>query len=126
MTRMKATSILHLSTFALLCFFTSSCVTYTKYHDEPRRKVSFSSTSAAQTFYDAYASVDTPYGNGSLSATITLPYWQLKKDTESIKFNAAIQIADTNHDNLISEKEARSYAEAIAADRKQKWEDQKF
>ncbi|MES2659544.1 MAG: hypothetical protein V4689_13075 [Verrucomicrobiota bacterium] len=125
---MKTTSIRHLTTLVLLCGFTSSCVTYTKYKDETRTKVNFSSTSTAQTFYDAYASVDSPMGNGCLVAKIPLPlpYWQMTKDTENTKFNAAVQIADTNHDNIISKKEARAYAASVAAERKQKWEDLKF
>ncbi len=124
---MKTMSIRHLTITTLLCCLASSCVTYTKYQDEPRRKVRFSSAPTAQTFYDAYASVDSPIGHGSVYAFLPLtPYWQRTKETENTKFNAAIQIADTNHDNLISEKEARPYATAIAESRKQKLQDQKF
>ena len=127
MNRMKTTSIRHLSTIALLCCC-SSCVTYTKYKDETRMQVSFSSTSTAQTFYDAYASVGSPVGNGSVVAKIPrpIPYWQMTKDTENTKFNAAVRMADTNHDHIISQKEARAYAATVAADRKPHCGDEKF
>ena len=127
MNRMKTTSIRHLSTIALLCCC-SSCVTYTKYKDETRMKVSFSSTSTAQIFYDAYASVGSPVGNGSVVAKIPqpIPYWQTTKDTENTKFNAAVRMADTNHDHIISQKEARAYAATVAEDRKQLCGDEKF
>jgi hypothetical protein len=127
MNRMKTTSIRHLSTIALLCSC-SSCVTYTKYNDETRMKVSFSSTSTAQTFYDAYASVGSPVGKGCIVASIPLsfPYRQMTKDTENTKFNAAVQMADINHDHIISQKEARAYAATIAADRKPQCGYEKF
>ncbi|RYD47148.1 MAG: hypothetical protein EOP83_28495 [Verrucomicrobiaceae bacterium] len=121
---MKTTStIRHLSFLALLSGLTSSCVTYTRYQDEPRAKVAFSSTKAAQTFYDAYASVGTPVGNGAVKAYIPLylPYWQTKQDTENKKFNAAFHTADTNHDKRLSEKEARAYDTTVKADRKPEW-----
>lgn len=124
-TCMKTTSMMrHLSVIALLCGLTSSCVTYTRYQDEPRAKVGFSSTKAAQTFYDAYSSVGTPVGKGEVKASIPLylPYWQTKQDTENKKFNAAFHTADTNHDKLLSEKEARAYDTTVTAGRKPKWE----
>lgn len=119
---MNTTSVRRPSAIALLCgslcALTSSCVTYTKYHDEPRAKVRFASTKAAQTFYDAYSSVGKPVGNGSLTVSLTppMPYWQRTKDTESKQFNAAIKIADANQDATITEKEARTYATTINAD----------
>ena len=128
MNRMKTTSIRHLSTIALLCCCSSSCVVYTKYKDETRMKVSFSSTSTAQTFYDAYASVGSPVGNGSVVARIPrpIPYLQMTTDTENTKFNAAVRMADTNHDRIIAQKEARAYAATVAANRKQQCGDEKF
>lgn len=127
MTSMKLSSLRFPSIIASLCLLSSSCVTYTAYQDEPRRKVSFSSARAAQTFYDAYASVDTPYGNGNVFVTL-IPIYPPYRTTpkENIKFNAAIQSADTNHNNIISEKEAQAYSTTIAEGRKQEWEDSKF
>lgn len=122
--QMKTTSISRLSAILLLCGFASNCITYTKYQDEPRAKVKFASTRAAQTFYDAYASLDTPTGRGSIDAMIPLylPYRQTKQDTENKKFNAAFGIADANHDDFLSDREASTYAAKVAEDRKQKWE----
>lgn len=120
---MKTRSIRRLTTIALLCglpcSLTTSCVTYTKHQDEPRVKTRFASTTAAQVFYDAYASVGTPMGKGSIKVGIMLqlPYSQTNIDTENKKFNAAIHMADTDHDNLISEKEARVYSKSVTTDR---------
>jgi Ca2+-binding EF-hand superfamily protein len=123
---MKTASIIrHLSVIVLPCCLATSCVTYTRFEDETRAKPRFASTAAAQVFYDAYASVDSPMGNGTISVSIAppMPYWQTKKDTENKKFNAAIKIADANHDGNISEKEARAYAKNVTADRKQEWDE---
>ena len=114
---------------ASLCLLSSSCVTYTTYKDAPRRKVAFSSTKAAQTFYDAYSLIDTPNGNGELTVVLIAvrsPYLHSTKPKENVKFNAAIQAADTNHNNIISEKEAKVYSKTIAEDRNQKWEKSRF
>ncbi len=126
---MKNTSVSTFSTIALLCCITSGCVTCTTYRDEPRRKVRFSSARTAQTFYDAYASIGTPIGSGILSVGVgfpmPLPYRRSTVPTENVKFNAAIQAADTDHNGVISEQEARTYAAQIAADRQRQWEEKK-
>lgn len=109
-----------------LCCLGTSCVRYTAYQNEPRRKVIFASARAAQNFYDGYVSLGTPYGNGEVKAGLfianPLPYWKNTVPTENVKFNAEIQVADTNHNGVISEKEARVYSEKISSARHQKWE----
>jgi len=125
---MKTTTCLRLSAVAVFCCLTSNCITYTRCQDEPRAKVRFASIKAAQSFYDAYSSVGKPVGNGTITVRITppMPYWQSKKDTDNKQFNAAFRTADTNHDFLLTEKEARVYADAVLADRKRQLTDEDF
>lgn len=124
MTNMKAPYVFALAAISLLGCITTSCVgvTYTKYKDEPRQRIRFSSTAAAQTFYDAYASIDRPqvrdgrFHSIKVYAGLVSPYSQHTKTTENIGFNAAVQRADANRNGTITEKEARAYAAKVAAD----------
>jgi hypothetical protein len=94
----------------LLSCLTSGCVTHTTVKDEPRQSVRFSTAQAAQTFYDAYLSSASPKGQGSVSVSVPLPYWHQTVSTDNVLFNTAVRSADSNHDGIISEEEARAFA----------------
>lgn len=129
MMKMKTPPVAIHATIGLLCCFGSSClnVTYTRIKDEPRREVRFTSTKSARTFYDAYAAVGThkikdgKKRNISVKAMVILPYWQNSKSTENVKFNAAVQTADADQNGTVSEKEARTYADAVAEEKESMW-----
>jgi hypothetical protein len=95
---------------ALIGCLTSGCVTHTTVKDEPRQGVRFSSAEAAQTFYDAYLYAASPKGHGSVTLSVPTPYWHRTVSTDNIHFNSAVRIADSNHDGIISEEEARAFA----------------
>ncbi len=94
----------------LLVFATSGCVMYTSVKTEARQSVQFSSALAAQSFYDAYLAAASPTGHGSISIYLPPPYWHRTVPTDNIRFNAAIQSADVDHDGVISDEEAVAYA----------------
>ncbi len=100
----------YLTTTALLTFLISGCVSHTTIKDEPRQKVRFSSAEAAQIFYDAYLSADSPKGRGSMSVFVALPYKHQTTSTDNVRFNSAVQTADINHNGLISKGEADAFA----------------
>jgi hypothetical protein len=91
----------------------SGCVTHTTVKDELRQTVRFTSPQAAQTFYDAYLSVNSPKGNGSVVLYAPLPYWRRAITTDNVRFNAAVGATDSNRDSTISDDEAQSYAAKI-------------
>ena len=94
----------------------TGCVTRVITKNEPRRQVSFASATAAQTFYDAYLAhyhSNWPSTNAvinNVSVSIHLPYWQYKNVSANVRFNRAVEAADTSHDGTISEVEAQAYA----------------
>lgn len=95
---------------ALLSCLTSGCVTRITYKNEPRRGVRFSNVQAAQAFYEALLFANTPKGRGVVSLGIPLPYGHRTLSTANVRFNEAVQTADSNHDGIISESEARAFA----------------
>lgn len=106
--------IIHIAIPTIIACLTSGCVsTYYNVKDEPRQKVRFISTEAAQTFYDAMLSENSPRGNGILSFGVAVPYRREILSTHNVRFNSAIQSADSNGDRMISEKEARAYAARV-------------
>jgi hypothetical protein len=109
---MKTTHIIPII-IALFGCLMSGCVMYTSIKDEPRQSVRFSSPEAAQTFYDAYLSVASPKGRGSVVIYITLPYRHRIVSTDNVHFNSAVLLADSNHDGVISDDEARASAAKI-------------
>ncbi len=106
MTKMKTTHII----IPLLTCLTSGCVSHISIKDEPRKNVRFSSPKAAQTFYDAYLSADSPKRSLSLGIFVPLPYRHQTVSTDNVRFNSVVQKVDSNHDGVISDKEARAFA----------------
>jgi hypothetical protein len=100
----------------LLGCIASGCVSQTTFKDEPRQSVHFASAEAAQTFYDAYLARYYHFSPSDKTKTnevaifIAMPYWHHTVQTENYHFNHAIQLADTNHDGIISDAEAQAYA----------------
>jgi hypothetical protein len=109
---MKKKSIAIPAIITLLCCITSGCVTRTTVKDEPRQSVQFASAQAAQTFYDAYIS-HYYQSSAQLTVALPLPYTHSKLVSDDVRFNHAVQLADTNHDGIISESEAQAYAEKV-------------
>jgi hypothetical protein len=104
-------------TTALLIAAVSGCVTRAIVKNEPRKNIQFASVAAAQVFYEAYLNHTHPVWPDStnavinnVSVTIHLPYWQYHTVSENVRFNRAVEAADTNHDGVISEAEAQAYA----------------
>jgi len=97
-----------------------STTSYT-YQDAPQTPVKFESLQAEQTFYDAvlakyYPAPKSPDGKG-FDSDLYLPL-SIEHDvrkTSHVLFNEAVAAADTNHDGVITEAEAKTYAAAIAA-----------
>jgi hypothetical protein len=106
---------------ALLVCVVSGCVTYVTTKNEPRDNVRFENAQAAQTFYDAYLAHSYNrnfYGKtNAVSRVVTIgihpPYWQYKNMTDNVRFNRAVDLADANHDGLITLTEAQAYAEKV-------------
>jgi hypothetical protein len=117
-----------LAASGLISCISSSCVavSHTRFKDEPRQSVRFSSGTAAQTFYDAYISINAArVTDGKLNkfeakSGVLPPYWMHSVPTENVQFNAAVKEADLNHNNNITEKEARAYAGKVAIERDKK------
>lgn len=107
---MKTSHITIPASIAVLSCITSGCVTHTTIKDESRQSVHFSSPEAAQTFYDAYLSVTSPKGHGVVTLYVALPYQHRTVSTDNVRFNSAVQAADSNHDGIISEEEALAFA----------------
>ncbi len=98
------------ATIAFISCLTAGCVSHTTIKDEPRQSVRFSSSQAAQTFYDAYLSTTSPKGRGSLSVFVALPYRHQTVSTDNVHFNCAVRAADSDHNGVISTEEASAFA----------------
>ena len=107
---MKTKHITIPAIIALLSCLTSGCVSHTTIKDEPRKSVRFSSPRSAQTFYDTYLSAASPKGRGSMSVYVALPYKHETELTDNVRFNSAVQTADSNHNGFISSEEVRAFA----------------
>jgi hypothetical protein len=109
---MKITHLAIAPTIALFAL-TSGCVTTGTAKDEPRLHVGFATAQSAQTFYETYLATYYPPRGGYFTVGVPLPYEHRKISTDNIYFNRAIQSADCNHDNVITEEEARTYAKKM-------------
>lgn len=109
---MKTTHVTIPAIIALISCLTSGCVSHITIKDEPRQSVRFSSPQSAQTFYDAYLSATSPEGRGSVSVyvALALPYQHKTVSTDNVRFNCAVQTADSNHNGVISREEAGAFA----------------
>ena len=94
------------------------CVSTSTVKNEPRATVQFASPTAAQVFYEAYITkiYTRPMGENfciGVGVPVWLPYKHREYLTDNVYFNAAVKAADTNHDGVISEEEAKRYRESV-------------
>jgi hypothetical protein len=90
------------------------CITHTTARNEPRQSVHFSSERSAETFYEAYLAISYPSDKQSFVAiSIGMPYTHRTISTDNVRFNRAVQSADSNGDGIISDAEAESYAAKV-------------
>lgn len=109
---MKVSTLIGGPICAVLCVALCGCmVTYTSVKDTPRVAVTFQSAEGAKTFYEAYLYryYSQPYGR-KISIGIPLPYLHSEVKTDNVYFDDAVRAADTNHDGIISDQEARAYS----------------
>ncbi|HSY17579.1 MAG TPA: hypothetical protein VK815_04555 [Candidatus Acidoferrales bacterium] len=105
----------NLASLFLIPLLLTGCITHRTIQSEPRQSVTFASTHAAQTFYDTYLALNHPSasGKGDVSFGLVLPYRHYTVRTENVRFNEAVKSADTDHDGIISDTEADTYAKKI-------------
>lgn len=96
----------------VLTCLASGCVVHTTVKNPSRQPIRFETAKTAQTFYDTYLAAADPKGNGSLSVglSLPLPYRHQTVETDNVRFNAAVEMADRNHDRVISKDEAQAFA----------------
>src|SRR5262245_27378323 len=99
---MKTNRCIASALVVLLAGLMTGCVSVTRVKNEPRHSVRFDSPEAAQNFYDAYLSSFSPSGNGTVAVFVSPPYWHHTVKSDNVRFNAAIQSADLDHDDVIS------------------------
>ena len=104
-----------LTSIFLIPLLLTGCITNRTIKDEPRQSVAFASAHAAQTFYNTYLALNHPSetSKGDVSFGFPLPYHHYTVRTENLRFNDAIRSADTDHDGIISDAEADTYAKKI-------------
>lgn len=113
---MKITSLGGVLCVCLFLMASGGCVTTGVVKNEQRDSVRFASATGAQIFYEAYITKNYthPMGSGpSFAVGAPLPYRHHVYSTDNVYFNAAVRSADTNHDGVISDEEARVYADSI-------------
>lgn len=93
----------------ILAAFVAGCATRTTVKDAARQNVQFTTPKATQVFYDTYRADTEPKGN-SFALAVPLPYQHKTLATDNVRFNAAVKTADTNHDGIITEEEAQTFA----------------
>jgi len=86
-------------------------------HDEARTPVSFESDAAARTFYETLSRMPDrgKYGESKTEITIPIVFEHERKVVtgRNHAFNDAVARCDTNHDGVITEQEARIFAETV-------------
>lgn len=109
---MKQTQMARSGLITVMTCLASGCVVHTTVRNPSRQSIRFESAKTAQTFYDTYLSAADPKGNGSLAIglSLPLPYWHKTVETDNVRFNAAVQMADTNHDGFLSKDEVQAFA----------------
>jgi hypothetical protein len=113
---MKAHRLFRGAICLLFCVGAVGCVQTTSVKDSPRAAVTFETAAGAQIFYEAYLSKNygrSGKGNLIVYVDIPLPYWHKEVKTDNVLFNDAISAADTNHDGIISDDEARAYSAKV-------------
>jgi hypothetical protein len=87
----------------------------TVYREEARLKVEFENDTAGRLFYEALSRMrehrDTTESHSHVSLPIVFDSQTTVREGESIAYNEAVRQCDSNHDGLITETEARIFAE---------------
>ena len=107
---MKTNRLFVAALAALLAGLAAGCVSHTTVKNEPRQSVRFASPEAAQNFYDAYLSGFSPTGKGTVAVYVPPPYWHRTVSSDNVRFNTAVQSADLDHNDVISDEEAQAFA----------------
>ncbi|HHY85296.1 MAG TPA: hypothetical protein GYA07_07135 [Verrucomicrobia bacterium] len=100
----------------LLALTASGCITHrsTVYRDSERRKVEFESDAAARLFYETLSSGGFDKGAAESATNVGIPFvfsHERKVVTgPNTRFNRAVEVCDANRDGVISEQEARIFA----------------
>jgi hypothetical protein len=94
------------------------CVSTSTVKNESRATVRFASPTSAQVFYEAYITkiYTRPMGESfclEVGVPVRMPYEHREYLTDNVYFNAAVNAADTNHDGVISEEEAKRYRDSV-------------
>jgi len=86
-------------------------------HDESRTPVSFESDAAGRTFYEALSRIPDSGKRGESKTEIVIPIvfeHERKVVTgQNYAFNDAVARCDTNRDGIITEQEARIFADTV-------------
>ncbi|HTI99412.1 MAG TPA: hypothetical protein VL527_11065 [Dongiaceae bacterium] len=94
----------------------TGCITHRSvvYQDVERTKISFESDAAARLFYETLnkngSSSEHSESTTSISIPIVFEHEQKVVPGRNVEFNEAVAICDSNHDGIITEQEARIYA----------------
>ena len=100
---------------ACACLSLAGCISHedTTYHDTERAKVEFESEVAARTFYEALSKQKQPAGEKTTRVSLPIVFDHTHREVTgpNISFNNAVQLCDTNKDGLITEVEARIFAD---------------
>lgn len=99
-----------------LAFFLAGCITHKSvtYHDVERVKISFESDAAARLFYETLSknSGDRQHSESTTTLSIPIIFENEQKTVTgpNVTFNEAVAECDLNKDGVITEQEARIYA----------------
>ena len=99
-----------------LGFVLAGCITHKSvtYHDVERVKVSFESDAAARLFYETLSKNTGNLQHSESTTTLSIPIiFENEQKTvtgPNTKFNDAVAECDLNKDGVITEQEARIYA----------------
>lgn len=88
----------------------------TVYREEVRASVQFENDTAGRIFYETLSKTSSTRGRTESKTEVSLPivfdHKRRVVEGESAAFNQAVRRCDTNHDGLITEQEARIFAES--------------
>jgi hypothetical protein len=101
---------------AALGVILSGCITHKSvvYHDVERVKVEFESDAAARLFYETLSHNSTSRRYSESTTTVSIPivfeHEQKGVPGPNMKFNDAVAVCDSNKNGIITELEARIFA----------------
>jgi hypothetical protein len=111
--KQKITKHIALATLGILL---AGCITHKTvvYQDVERAKITFESDAAARLFYETLSrnSGDPKHSESTTTISIPIIFENEQKTVAgpNVKFNAAVADCDSNKDGVITEQEARIYA----------------